>query len=313
LTKLVVNGSGPYIPDDSDEDESILSDDDLCPVSLPNLRDITIGYRSVYEGQTILECISAPNAHVLTMEDSTHPGDPEDIDAGKLLAYVGTGRFHDANEHIFVSYINGRCFEVDLNDGTKNPFGYSKKLTEKEPNSQSPFPLLEQVTLNGVKACPGALHNFYSGLQNVRKLELSGMSTHAIQALRPFGLPHSQPCPVSTSPCPRLQSLCIRRPEFTQLQEFVILASGLALERLRKGACGLREVDIHVDGTGECVEEDVVRVSPGTTVTVFREVPRDDDDMEFEEDGPVDPFLVGGPFDDSPLDMFYAHRVAHTS
>jgi hypothetical protein len=86
LNKLVISGSGPYVPDDSDDDESILNDDDdPCPVSLPNLRDITIGYRSAYEGQTILECISAPNAQVLTLEDSNHPGDPEDIDAGKLF------------------------------------------------------------------------------------------------------------------------------------------------------------------------------------------------------------------------------------
>jgi hypothetical protein len=96
------------------------------------------------------------------------------------------------------------------------------------------------------------------------------------------------------------------------VQDFVILVGGLAVERLRKGACGLREVDIHVDDAGECVAEDVVRVSPGTTVTVFREVQRDDDDMEDEEDGSVEPFLVGGACHDPVFDAVYARRVAHS-
>ena len=65
----------------------------------------------------------------------------------------------------------------------------------------------------------------------------------------------------------------------------------MAVEWLRKDASGLGEAGIHVDDAGECVEEDVVRVSSGTTVIVFfREVPRDEDDVE-SEDGP---FMAGG-------------------
>lgn len=300
LKNLVVNGSGPYVPDDAEEDESILSDDDPFPVTLSNLKDITIGYRSSYEGQAILESISAPNAQVLTMEDSTHPSDPEDIDAGKLLTYLGTGRFYDANEHIFVSYVNGRHLEVTLDEP------HSPTSVSEPRESTSPFPLLEKVALNGVKACSGPLHTFFRGLQNIRKLELSGMSAQAVHALRPSGS-----CPASASPCPHLQSLCIRRPECTHLQEYVVLVGALAVERLRKGACGLQDVDIHVDDTGDVVPEDIVKVSPCTTVTVFREHREDDDDMDYDEDGsPVDPYLAGGAFNDPAFDMFYARGVA---
>jgi len=315
LDKLVINGSGPYLPDDAEEDEGTLNDDELGPISFPNLTDITIGYRSAYEGQTILEFISAPNTRVLTLEDSTYPGDPEDVDAGKLLTYVGTGRFHDANQHIFVSYINGRHYEVALDDNSKIPINC---LVQKPTDAGSsgptcPFPLLEAVTLNRVKACPGPLHAFFSGLQNVRKLELSGMSAHAIHALRPYGNPSHCPCLLpTTSPCPDLQSLCIRRPEFTQLQDFIILIGGLAVERVRKGACGLREVDIYVDETSEGVEEGVVRVSPCTTVTIFREGKQDGNEDGVEDDGAVDPFQVGGAFNDLTFDAFYSGNLAHT-
>lgn len=312
LNKLVVSGSGPYLPDiDDDEDESILNDDDLCPVLLPNLRDLTIGYRSAYEAQVLLESINAPSAQVLTMEDSAYPGEAEDIDAGKLLTYVGTGRFHDGNEHIFVSYINGRHFEVALDEGAKSLVSRSERSADKKSNSTCPFPLLEKVTLTRVKACPGTLHAFFNSLQNVRKLELSGMSTHALYALHPQGLYHRQP--PSSNPCPKLQSLCIRRPEFTQLQDFVVLVGSMAGERLKKGSCGLQEVDIYVDEAGEFVTEDVVQVSPGTTVTVFKEAPRDVDDMEPDEDDDsdaVDPFRVGGAFNDPIFDTFYARGVA---
>jgi hypothetical protein len=304
LNKLSITGSGPYLPDDADDDESIFADeDDLRPVLLPDLRNLTIGYRSAYEGRALLECISAPNTHVLTMEDSTHPGDPEDIDAGKLLAYVGTGRFYDANEHIFVSYINGRHYKVAVDDSTRNPLS---RLQRKKLSLTSPFPLLEKVTLNGVKACPGPLHAFFGGLQNVRQLELSRMSAHAIHALRPYDSSH---CPVSTSPCPRLQSLCIRRPESTQWQDTVILVGCLALERLTMRVTGLQEVDVHVNDADEPTEEDIVWVSPSTKLTVFRDEELDNDDVESDE---LDAFLrrsvLLGPVSDA---FFGVRNVAY--
>lgn len=304
LNKLAIIGSGPYLPDDADDDESIFADeDDLRPVSFPSLRTLIIGYRSAYEGRALLECISAPNIQDLTMEDSTHPGDPEDIDAGKLLTYIGTGRFDDANEHIFVSYINGRHYKVAMDDTTRTPLSCSQR---EKLCFKTPYPLLEKVTLNGVKACPGPLHAFFGGLQNVRQLELSRMSAHAIHALRPYD---SSRCPASNSPCPRLQSLCIRRPEFTQWQETVILVGCLALERLTMRVAGLQEVDVHVDDMDESTEEAVVWVSPSTKLTVFRGEEMDSNGVESDE---LDVFLrrsvLLGPVSDA---FFGVRSVAH--
>ena len=78
------------------------------------------------------------------------------------------------------------------------------------------------------------------------------------------------------------------------------------MERVNKGACGLREVDIHVDNASGCGEEDLVRVSSGICgmeVKVFREALRDEyEDMDCSEG---DAFKVGGVFNDPVFDAYY--------
>ncbi|KAF5370927.1 hypothetical protein D9615_009817 [Tricholomella constricta] len=332
LTKLVVSGSGPGVSEDVDEGNSIVNES-LHPVPLPCLREISLGYRSIIDGLTVLELLDAPNAKVLTLEDATHPGEPEDVDAGSLLTYVGTGEIPTRDDHDFIlTYTtpDGQEYQLPINKSpTPSP---NTQHHHQDPNANAPaasravFPLLEDVTLRGVKSCPRPLHTFFGALPHLRRLELSSMPIQAIRALLPPAVP-GDPAAYATAPCPcpLLQSLCIRGfHHHPKLQEVVFLFGGLALERLNKGGCGLKEVDIYVDDTsGSCVtEEDVVRVSDvGTRVKIIREVlhldeddenedeDEEDDFMDCDSDDDFDPYEAGGAFNDPAFDAHYAGRA----
>lgn len=313
LRKLVINGSGPYLSDDPEENQSV-DEETLNVISLPHLHEITLGYRSVYDGQTVLELLDAPNVKALTLEDANHPGEPEEIDAGSLLTYVGTGALQDASQELIVAYTTpeGLRYHITLGKEPATPMGCRRDapLVDGEPNSQAIFPLLEVVTLKGVKSCSHSLQTFFGSLQNLRHLELSGMSMHSIRALLPpdhlYGLaPTITPCP-----CPQLQSLSIKGFDSLQLDDLHFIVAGLSLERLNQGACGMHEVDIHVDHTCACITEDVSCVSQiGTKVNIFREAPREEDDedgMYYDDDVDTDPFKAGEVFNDPLFDAYYA-------
>ncbi|KAF8176364.1 hypothetical protein K438DRAFT_1939381 [Mycena galopus ATCC 62051] len=80
LSRLVMNGSGPAVPA-----ESTNTAWDPEPVSLPLLDALTLGYTSAAAGLALLDLLSAPYLHTLTLEDATHPADTVPIDAAPLL------------------------------------------------------------------------------------------------------------------------------------------------------------------------------------------------------------------------------------
>ena len=310
LERIVINGSGPVVPDDITPGSDFPADDQN-PISLPKLEAISLGYRSAHEGRKILELLDAPNVKVMTLEDATHPADPEDVDAGCLLRYVGTGEIHDDAQDSAVAYAtpDGLQYQIarDLESDVCVVPHDDASDTSDERSTRPPFPLLESITLRSVKACPRPFHAFFRAVPNLKRLELIGMSMYAIQALLPQSpwqyAPGNmcRPCP-----CPQLQSLCIRGFDRLKIQDFDFIVGSLAVERVNKGACGLREVDIHVDNASGCGEEDLVRVSSGICgmeVKVFREALRDEyEDMDCSEG---DAFKVGGVFNDPVFDAYY--------
>ncbi|KDR79375.1 hypothetical protein GALMADRAFT_243406 [Galerina marginata CBS 339.88] len=281
LRTLMVTGSGPEIPDELDDVPRHQCDDKLEPVHLPQLQDITIGYRTALEGRTILKFLDAPNSKTLVLEDATYPAYPGEVNGGSMLNFLGSKEF------------------VSRSGDNDTP------SQSKEPSpSRAAFPLLEHVTLKSVKSTPRPLRTFFSALPRLHHLELVGMSMQAVYALVPSSLP------TSTCPCPQLRSLCIRDSEHLQVQDLDFIVGDLAVERENRGACGLREVDIHVDSARAARVASAA--SPGTKVNIIS----DDEDEEedyMDEDldmDNVDPFKPGGAFNDPVFDEYYSTQVA---
>ena len=51
------------------------------------------------EGRVTLGLIDAPNTKQLVLEDATYVGDPDIINAGHLLSYIGTRQFSEAHQN----------------------------------------------------------------------------------------------------------------------------------------------------------------------------------------------------------------------
>ncbi|EDR09855.1 uncharacterized protein LACBIDRAFT_318098 [Laccaria bicolor S238N-H82] len=308
LRKLAISGSGPFVPDDVDDIVDVIHHD-LDSVPLPHLHSITLGYRTALEGQTVLELLNAPNAKVLVLEDATYPGDPEEVDAGSLLTYIGTGEFYDADHNYLVAYElpDGLHYRVAMNKRAVSRLPTTEDLSQ-EPKSNAAFPILENVTLKSVRACPRPLRAFFGALPNLQRLELIGMTMHAVRALLP-----SNPVPslaISSCPCPQLQSLCIRGFEQLQIQDFDFLVGGLAAERKDRGACSLKEVDIHVSGQDRGCVAEFKDASGDLKVNIFSRMVEVDEDEDYEELDETDAFEVGGVFNDPVFDAYYSAQVS---
>ncbi|KAF8154450.1 hypothetical protein B0H34DRAFT_716531 [Crassisporium funariophilum] len=295
LHHLLVFGSGSNIPEESgDGSEAVHWEHNYEPVHLPQLRQISIGYRCAFEGHTLLELLDAPNARTLTLEDASYPGDPEEVDASSMLTYIGTKEVRDdAPEHNICTHDCQAKIET---------------RTEKE-KPRAAFPLLESVTLKGVKACPRPLRAFFGALPNLHHLELTRMSMQAAHALLPSPVPTPTASPPPSCPCPHLTSLCIKASDHLPAPDLETLVSNLAAARQRRGACGLREVDIHVDAPRE-VPARVSRVGAGgMKVNIFNDS-SDDEDDEDEEEMDVDKEMeLGGVFNDPVFDAHYSLQI----
>ncbi|PPQ70042.1 hypothetical protein CVT25_006370 [Psilocybe cyanescens] len=302
LRRLVITGSGPESPEDL-EDAPL----DHDPVPLHHLQNVTIGYRTALEGRTVLQLLDAPNVKSLTLEDATYPGDPEEINGGSLLAYVGCRKFKGNDSDFRVEYPPPL---VAVDTGSKQNSCIHRRKSSAVPSceeSNAAFPLLENVTLKCVKSSPWPLRTFFNALPRLQHLELIGMSMQAVQALVPCA-PGSLP----TCPCPQLRSLCIRNSEQLQVRDLDFIIGNLGAERQSKGACGLREVDIHVDAArAACVAASPG--SPGTRVNIYSDDEDDSDDDEdymSEEDAmDIDPFSPGGAFNDPIFDQYYSTQA----
>lgn len=299
LRRLVITGSGPEIPD---EMEDIPSDHD--PVPLHHLQTITIGYRTALEGRTVLQQLDAPNVKTLSLEDATYPGDPEEINGGSLLAYVGCRKFKGNDSDFRVEYPPPR---LAVDTGSKSSTLIHRRRSStvlQSQESNAAFPLLESATLKCVKSSPWPLRTFFNALPKLQHLELIGMSMQAVQALVP-----SSPGPMPTCPCPQLRSLCIRDSEQLQVCDLDFIIGNLGVERQSKGACRLSDVELHVDAArAACVAASPG--SPGTRVNIYSD---DEDDSEDDEDYmgenddmDLDPFSPGGAFNDPAFDSYYS-------
>jgi len=317
LTKLVVNGSGPRAVDENEE--QLMSG--LSRISLPCLQAVTLGYRSAHEGQILFNLFDAPKVRALTLEDVTHPGDPEVVDAGRLLDYLATGESCTQDDYDFVvaySPSAGLYYQLEVwkeDSARRSP--RAAAAGKEDAGSRGAFPSLESLTFKRVKcAFPERLRSLFEALPNVQQLEMSGMTMGDLDALLPQAYDDLGPDDTCPCPCPRLESLCIRGFENLKAHDFAFLIRALALARVNQGGCGLRRVDIYLDDTvGGYVTEDIIHVSHvGTTVKIIRELQSVYDDSDSEDDemdcdgdqgGDSDPFDAGGAFNDPVFDARY--------
>ena len=326
LRNLVLSGSGPYcIPEDPDSNIH----HDHVPVQLPHLQSITIGYRTALEGRVALELLDAPNTRELTLEDATYVGDPEIVNAGTLLSYIGTRQLGEAHQssHRLTAYEEAPAANLGY-QATEKSLCHSCTHVKKANESTPAFPLLESVTLRGVKTCPQPLRVFFGALPNLQHLDLTRMSMQAIHALLPSSHDH---CLTTDTvhlncPCPQLDSLSIKGFEQLDVQDVDFIVGCLAIERQNKGACEFREVDIHVDAaaakmTTTTTTACVPRVgSPNMKVNIISDSSDEEGEDEEDEDGyhyyyedglgmNVDPFEPGGAFNDPLFDAYYSSIV----
>lgn len=211
LRNLVISGSGPSFPTDIDEVVDIIHHE-FDGVLLPNLSTFTLGYRSGLEGQTVLQLVKAPTLKTLVLEEATYPADPEDIDAGSLLTYIGIGEFHSVKERYLVAYDlpSGFHYQVKTRkDSTTSMASTSTcvgngieiggrlidddddvTLVDFDTKAHPPFPVLENVVLKNVRTSSmRPMSDFFSSLQNLERLQLVGMPLHPLYTLLPDSLP----------------------------------------------------------------------------------------------------------------------------
>jgi ribosomal protein L12E/L44/L45/RPP1/RPP2 len=111
--------------------------------------------------------------------------------------------------------------------------------------------------------------------------------------------------------------LSIKGSEQIQIQDLDFIVGNLAVERESKGACGLREVDIHVDASrAASVAAAVSPASPGMKVTIVSDSESDDDDeVDIEDpslvgDEESSAYMLGGIFNDPFFDAYYMAQLA---
>lgn len=321
LRSLILSASGPSISED-------VVHHDYAPAHLPRLRNISVGYRTALEGRIALELIDAPNAKELALEDATYAGDPDVINAGSLLSYIGTRQIDDTHlNHRITTCELPETFGYQATLVTEKALNISCTHVNKDTESRIAFPLLESVTLRGVKTCLQPLRAFLDSLSNLRHLDLTRMSMQAVCALLPsIQTTHGDCYTANVShpgcPCPQLRSLCIRSCQGLDVQDVNFIVGGLAVERQNKGACQLREVDIHVDAAKmTCVPPRFrVESSPNMTVNIISDSSDEDEEDEDEdedgyedyEDGQdvgLDPYEPGGAFNDPLFDAYYSSHL----
>ena len=175
LETLKIRGSGPVVTDL--DDDVTLVHHDCRSISLPNLKDLTIGYHDMAECQTILELLDAPSTRKLHLEDETYKAEPEELDAGPILSFLATGEFSD--------------------------------FKQKTPSSvRVAFPGLTSLSLSSVKTGRRSFNAFLSSVKDLRDLSVNSMDLEEIlYALLPSNfttLDNSILCP-----CPRLEKLTL--------------------------------------------------------------------------------------------------------
>ncbi|KAH6879590.1 hypothetical protein BKA70DRAFT_1475013 [Coprinopsis sp. MPI-PUGE-AT-0042] len=248
LQKLVVSGSGPSNP-------------------------------ALHEGETDKVLLSQLKG--LTLE-ATYPADPEEIEAGSLLTYLGSGEFHTIKESSLAvsDAAGGSQYPVkQRKDSTSSIASTSTcvgsgieiegriydddddmTLVDFDTKPHPPFPLLECVTLKGVRSSSSLpFSTFFGSLDRLQRLELDDMSMQAVVALgseRADSKPHaldslgrstssssssSTPLPI----CPQLESLSLRNSNL-QLHDLHFVLNRLVSDRAGHQTCSLASVNVHL-------------------------------------------------------------------
>ncbi|KAF4609474.1 hypothetical protein D9613_012327 [Agrocybe pediades] len=350
LKKLRICGSGPNISNDAEDlsaaPQAVMREND--PVQLPQLQNISIGYRSSLEGRTVLRMLDAPNARKLLLEDATYPGDLDEVNGGSLLTYLGSKHFSSSSSTmdrlsppvriaVASDYAQGHHLHYDTtsypwllhlpedDDHTSKatcPHSSSSRKSSSaslrdsdEPHAA--FPLLQKVTLKGVKSSPRPLRTFFSALHQLQHLELVEMSMQAVLALVPLSINTGSSAKPTTAaaasscPCPHLRSLCIRDSGHRVQVNDVDLLRYVTIQRETNGACELQELAFHLDPMRAASIAAAVTcdspLSPTTKVNVYGDSESEEEDDYEEEEEDMDPFSPGGAFNDPEFDAYYAN------
>ncbi|KAK7442776.1 hypothetical protein VKT23_016021 [Stygiomarasmius scandens] len=224
LHKLVLSGSGIILPSERLE---AAKGDDLTSInfinrfragspslmqqliSLPHLHELVLGYRSAntFDVPNFLAILDAPNVRVLTLEDTSHPGEVEDVDATRLLEYAAgppqppSPRNRAASTGIldgtgyYTSSSSPHAGRSSWSEGVESPNTSQHRQTSGSLSGLrmiSPsFPLLDTLVLKGVKASPEAFRTFFMSVPELTTLEITGMTRpmDVFSALVPSSIP----------------------------------------------------------------------------------------------------------------------------
>lgn len=212
LETLTISGSGPSVTDF--DDDVTLVHHDCQPVLLPCLKDLTLGYRDTLECQTILESLYAPNLRTFSLEDATHAADPEDVDVGPILSYLGTGHFGE--------------------------FEQKKKLASGLP-PRGVFPGLTTLSFSSIKAQKQSLNSFLNSLPQLQNLMLSNVD---LEESIPSLVPSSLNSDSIICPCPRLENLTLKHVDPERVAQCHSIISFVDKARRTGGSWPLKSLDI---------------------------------------------------------------------
>jgi len=298
LRNLVISGSGPSLPGHIDNGVDMIHHE-FDGVLLPSLTSLVLGYRSSLEGQTVLQLVKAPMLKSLVLEEATYPADPEEVDAGALMTYIGTGEFHSGKERYLVAsdLFGGLHYQVKTRkDSTSSMASTSTyvgsgveiggrlvqdddddvTLVDFDTKAYPPFPALEDVTLRNVHASSMRHMNaFFSSMTNLRRLDLVGMPMHPLYTLlpdthpvntriEPFASTSTAPSALlsSTIPCPSLRSISIRECDQIHGHDLNFVLHKLVTDRKAHGGCTLEDIEIQL-GPNAPIDSCEVRLRDG--------------------------------------------------
>lgn len=332
LRRLVIHGSGPLLADNWPE-ETRIPDSYIRALSLHSLEELVVGYRSVMDSINLFEMLDIPNIKSLTLEDATHPGDIDDIDAGPLLIYLAEGERPVHVETVVIwSLVNGHVSRPQerktertssVGDGEKKPLQPRKLLAQ-----------LDHLTLNRVKAHSQNFQYLFLQLTSLKRLELSSTSLDPINALipgrshMPFALNEPQS---SSCPCPQLSSLIIRNFDANShpnpsTTDFDRMVSNMNTSREKFGANQVEQVDFYVSCSQarEWAIQQFIETSDEHKLMPNFQVmgPGFEDEIEYGYDPydsdreslyEEDAFQLGGAFNDPLFDAYYGSRFSVVS
>ncbi|KAF9261615.1 hypothetical protein L218DRAFT_904971 [Marasmius fiardii PR-910] len=185
LRKLVINGSGFALAKAKAKSKPGPMNRALVeceePILLPHLQELCLGFRSTLDGRKILALLGAPNVRKLTLEDASHPGELDEVDANGVLKYVATGHAGDIGTQRPSRYAADLFSSLDKDAEHSRRGSTSSDASTIHPNeklrtpTQQPFPLLETLTLKRVKVEPDSLNTFLVALVNIRFLVLDNV------------------------------------------------------------------------------------------------------------------------------------------